>query len=518
MRIWIWAAIGGCGLGVDPADAPEMGLRRLSVHEYDNTVRDVLGDESRPGRALLPADRLRPFDNDSTTQDPSLVLIEATESLATSIAADLVSDPERLAAVLPCEPSGANDAECLAEYASVVGRRLLRRPVSDEHVDRLVDLAQTYMSQDPSFEAGVDLVTRALLQDPGFLYRIEIGEPVPGHEEVAVLDGFEVASRLAYFLWGAPPDDALLDAAADGGLTQTDDIREQAERMLAMPAARSQIDRFHALWLGYHQLPHEAWMTGAMRTETRAMMERVVFDEGRPWTELWTMSEHYLEPALAEHYGVDASSTDAAWVTMPTDRQGLLGTGAFLSVGSVVGDTSPTRRGKLIRERLFCSPVPPPPPGVDADNPPSVEIAECKADRYVQHQEDPNCASCHAMMDPIGFGLEQYDRTGVVRTHDEGAPQCTIDGLGAVEPWGSFSGPRELARLALDNGLDACAVDHVLQFALGRPLQSADHEWLATLTERFRAADQDGQTHDLRALLLDIVTSPGFVLRREESP
>ncbi|MEN0063872.1 MAG: DUF1592 domain-containing protein [Myxococcota bacterium] len=507
----------GLGCRRDRGEAAvEVQLRRLSIHEFDNTLADVLRDDTRPGSRLLPADRYRPFDNAAPTQDPSLVLVEALESIAADAAARLVNDQGRLNDLLPCSPDGPSDAACLEDFARVIGRRLLRRPLDAEHLDRLVEAAQFYAAEERRFETGVEIVVRALLQDPAFLYRVEAGTPFKKAPEVYELDGYEVATRMAFLLWASPPDDALLDSAEAGTLDTPEGVRDQAQRMLADPRARAQIDRFHAMWLGYHQLPHDAWLTTAMRREARALIERVIFDEARPYDELWTSPESYVDPALAEHYGYDPIKGDEpAWVAVPVERAGLLGTGAFLSVGSGVADTSPTRRGKAIRERLFCSPVEPPPPGVAVDEPPDPSLAECKEDRYIQHRNDPACSGCHSLMDPIGFGLETYDREGRRRRHDDGNPECTISGQGEVVPYGPFSGPAELARLALTAQLDACAVDHVLQFALGRELSTADVELSDRLLNAFRAPEQAGR---FDRLLLDLVTDPAFRLRREVTP
>lgn len=517
-RFMLACALVGALLGCrreDGDEALDVRLRRLSTHEIDNAIAQVLLDETRPAAKLIPADRFRPFDNAYPTQDPSLVLVEALESIATDTAERLLAEPERLAAVLPCTPQGPRDVACLESFTITTGRRLLRRPLDPAHVERLVDAAAWYAAEAGTFDAGVEIVLRALLQDPAFVYRVEAGTPVRRAEGVYELDGFEVASRLSFLLWGAPPDDALLDAADVGELASSEGVRAQAERMLRDPRARAQVDRFHAMWLGYHQLPHEAWLTLGMRDEARALVERVIFDDARPYDDLWTLPETWVDAALAAHYGFDPpSGVGPAWVSPPADRAGLLGTGAFLSVGSGVADTSPTRRGKAIRERLFCSPVAPPPPGVAVDEPPDPSLAECKEDRYVQHRDDPACEGCHVLMDPIGFGLEAFDREGRSRTHDEGNPECVISGAGEVVPFGTFSGPAELARLALEAELDACAVDHVLQFALGRELSGPDAELFDRLLVKFRS-DAGGRFDQL---LLELVTDPSFRLRREVTP
>ncbi len=495
--------------------AVEVALRRLSVHELDNSLAAVLSDDTRPASRLLPADRFRPFDNSAPTQEPSLVLVEALESIAGDVATRLVADEARMTAIVPCTPTRSDDAECIRETVRTLGRRLLRRPVEFAHVERLTEAALGFARATGGFDAAVEVVVRALVQDPAFLYRIETGTPVGGAPGVFALDGYEVASRLSFLLWAAPPDDALLDAAAAGRLDSADGLRAEAERLLADSRARAQVDRFHAMWLGYHQLPHDAWLTTAMRREARALVERVLFDEQLAYEVLYTYPQTFVDPDLAEHYGYPVPGGEA-WVDTPRDRVGLLGTGAFLSVGAGVADTSPTRRGKAIRERLFCNPVAPPPPGVAVDEPPDPALAECKEDRYVQHRDDPQCAGCHELMDPIGFGLETFDREGRYRTHDDANPDCVLSGEGEVVPWGTFSGPAELAQVALRAELDACAVDHVLQFALGRPLAFEDIALSDRLLDRFRDPETTAGRFD--RLLLDLVTDPSFRLRREVTP
>lgn len=496
------------------AEAPVAGLRRLSIHEYDNTLRDVLGDDTRPGRALLPSDQLLPFDNDWTTHDPSLVLVEAAEQLATSVAERLTADPQRLQDLLPCRPTGPSDRACLDTFIATVGTRLLRRPMEDEHRARLGDVAIQFAIDERRFEAGIEIALRALLQDPGFLYRVELGTPVDGRPDVYVLDPFEYAARMAFLLWAAPPDAPLLAAAANGELEEPDKVQQQAERMLEDPRARVQLDRFHALWLGYHQLPHEPWLTTAMREETRALIDRVVFDDQRSWLELWTFQESWLQPALARHYGQAPSSEVPHWMPTPADRHGLLGTGSFLSAGGAVGDTSPTRRGKLVRERVFCDPVSPPPGGVVADSPPPADLAECKPERYAQHRNDASCAGCHQLMDPIGFGLEGFDRFGVPRTHEPDNRTCEIDGTGEVVPHGTFRGPSELGRLAVSAGVDSCAIEHLVHFALGHAPSSADEALHQRLLDAFRAPSKEGTTHRFDRVLVELITDPSFRLRR----
>jgi hypothetical protein len=254
------------------------------------------------------------------------------------------------------------------------------------------------------------MVVRHAAAAPEFLYRVEIGRPVSGRPGLFRLTDHEVGTRLAYFIWGSTPDDALLDLADARGLSTPEAVRAAATRLLADPRARARVDRFHALWLGYHQLPHSADLTTAMRTETGALIDRVVFDERRPWTDVFTSGETYVDATLAELYGLPAPAEGFAWTPYPAgtgERRGILAHGSFLSVAGKFGDTSPTQRGKLIRERLLCESIPPPPPNVNVDQPPESPTSTCKYDRYEAHRANGSCSGCHSQMDPVGSGSEQ---------------------------------------------------------------------------------------------------------------
>lgn len=495
--------------GVGPS-----GARRLTRVEYDNTVRDLLGDETRPGFSRLPEDVADPFDNDYRTQEASAALVEAAEALAEDVATRAMADPERRAAIVGCTPTGPDDGACLRAFIRAFGRRALRRPLTDAEVEELAAV-QAFSTEAGDFHVGAGLVIRALLQDPEFLYRIEIGRPVTGRPGLYKLSGFEVATRLAYFLWGSTPDDALLDDAAAGLLDTPAGVRAAAARMLQDPRARDRIDRFHALWLGYYQLPHATELTSAMRAETRALVERVVFEQRGDYFELFRAGETFVNDLLADHYGLPApGAPSGAWVPYDgTGRAGILSHGSFLSVVGKFGDTSPTLRGKLIRERLLCQIIPPPPPNVDVDEPPSSPTSNCKWDRYAAHRESgSSCFGCHAQMDPVGFGLENYDQAGRWRAHDNDAPECLIAGEGEVVGVGTFSGPKDLGRLLAGSDLlEPCVVRQVFRFAMGRREQDEDEPVLFRLEDLFRASGRS-----FEALLLDLVGTEAFGYRLEE--
>lgn len=501
----------------DVPDAPELGgvgmngMRRLSVDEYDNTLLALLGDDSQPGSALLPEDVVDPFDNQLDDQLASRTLIEAIEQLATEATLRLLSDLPRRDQVVGCQPSGPSDLACMTEFVTRFGRRALRRPLSEDEVTRYIDFGTQFATEENDFYAGVGVIIRAMLQDPEFVYRVEVGTPTdePG---VSRLDDFEVATRLSYLLWGTTPDDGLLDTAEAGGLATPDDVRAVAAQMLTDERALPRIDRFHAMWLGYYRLPHAPELTNAMRTETRMLLEKTIVTDRGDWRTLFDATGTFVNDMLAQHYGITSPGSAAfAWVDYgDSGRRGLLSHGSFLSVAGKFGDTSPTQRGKIIRKRLFCQDIPPPPPTVNADEPPPTVDSPCKIDRYNMTEID-GCAGCHELLDPVGFGLENYDQQGRFRTAETDLPECTIDGEGEIDGL-SFSGPAGLSDVLLEEGLlDSCIVYQLYEFAMGHEIAIDDERYVEDLVTSF---SEKGYRFD--ELMLDLVADEAFGFRKEE--
>jgi hypothetical protein len=518
-----------------PELAARTGLRRLTVYEYDNTLRDLLGDDSRGSRLLLPDDPRTLFDNDYTNQVGSKALVEGVELLATDAAARLLKDAPRRDRVVGCKPTGPGDEACLRAFVTSFGRRALRRPLGDDEVTRFVAL-RALADRAGDFYVAVQAVVEAFLQHPEFLYRVEIGAPVPSRPGLLALGPYELASRLSYLIWGSMPDDRLLDRAAARGLGSSDGVRAAAVAMLADARARAHVARFHALWLGYEEMKVDPTLAAAMQAETAALIGRVVFDEHRPWQDLLRIDETFVPDLLAKQYGLaPTGSKDPRWVKYgDSGRRGLLSHGTFLSIGAKATDTSPTLRGKLIRERLFCQDVPPPPPNVNTDGVTAAASGSlCKADRYAIHDQG-GCAGCHSLMDPIGFGLENYDQSGRYRTAQywirdmkdpknpvvalatattPGAQKCDIQGSGEVVGTGAFKGPAELGDLVLRSGrLDVCATTQLYRFAVGRTeLFDADQAPIDALAARLGRGD-----FRLDELVADFVAAPAFAHRRED--
>lgn len=496
--------------GEDPYAIGPTGLRRLTRHEYDNAIRDLLGDTTRPGLSKLPEDAIDPFDNDYTTQLPSGALIDSIETLAEEAALRLLADRARRDRVVGCTPSGPGDAACLRAFITSFGRLALRRPLADDEIARYLGL-QALAIENNDFYTGVELVVRALLQDPEFLYQVEIGTPVPDRPGIVKLGDYELASRLSFFLLGSVPTPALLDLARDGKLRALADRRAAAAALLADPGAAARVNRFHAMWFGYHQLPFPASLARPMVAESEALIQRVVFDR-RDYLELFTSTETFVDATLADHYGLPRPASGSAWTPYGQNpRRGILSQGAVLAQGAKFSDTSPTLRGVFVRTRLMCQPFPTPPPNVDVDQPPAATAGPCKQDRYVAHAAG-GCAGCHATLDPIGFGLENYDQTGKFRATEAANPACAIAGDGNLVGVGPFNGPAALARLLVDSGaLESCAVTQLYRFANGRHETADDAPSLAALGAAFKAG---GRRFD--QLMIDLAASAAFGHRRLE--
>jgi hypothetical protein len=495
-------------LGVGP-----VGIRRLTRTEYIASVRDLLGKDVPEAYTFLPDDPGLPFHNDYRSQVASAGLIEALQQLAELMSDRLLADPAQRDLVVGCTPTGPDDVACLKSFVEKFGRKALRRALTDE--DTATFLAfQADARELGDFYVGVKLVLRAMLQHPEFLYRIEFGTEVPERAGLFRLNNFELATRLSFFLLGATPNDELLDLAAAGKLSTPSQVRDAAASILANPRARAVIHSFHAQWLGYTQpKAPTASLQQAMQTETKALVDRVVFERQEPWLNLFRSTETFANDELAGHYGLTLpGSATPSWVSYGTSgRKGILSHAGFLTNGIKFGDTSPTQRGKFIRNRLMCQEVPKPPPDVPADQPPSSDTGPCKVDRYRVHSQSGVCSSCHSLMDPLGFGLENYDAEGRFRTTEPDAPECVISGEGEMAGVGTFNGPGELGELLIQSGqLEPCLVKQLFSSAWGRQPTADDAAYVDAVTTEFKS---DGRFDQL---ILDFVSNEAFGYRREE--
>lgn len=489
--------------------------RRLSRTELANLERDVLGDDSGATAKYLSEDEYRPFDNDYTVQHASRALIESLEAAATEVA-DRAVLPANRGKVVPCTPTGPGDAACLRSTIESVGRRLYRRPLSEDQITAYLTLQKFATDTTPGvahdFYTAVDLVLRSMLQDPEVLYRIETGTP-NGEPGIYKLDSFEIASRLSFLLWGSGPDDALLDQAASGGLLDAATRSASATRLLGDARARSQLERFHAMWLGYRAIPAAAELATAFGLETKHLIEKVVFDQPSSYLDLFTSNQTYVNDLLATQYGLTPPAGGEGWVSYADDkRAGILSHGSVLAAFSKFSDTSPTQRGIFVQTRLLCNKVLPPPANVNVDQPPTDGDKVCKIDRYDAHRTLDSCKACHQQLDPIGYGLESYDIGGKYRTHDDAHAECILPDKGELPGLGEFSGPGQLARLLVDSGkLEQCFVQQLFSYAVGRELRAEEDSEKQALLTTFKNGG-----YDLKQLLAAYVTEDRFALRQEE--
>ncbi|MFT5359182.1 MAG: hypothetical protein ACI9KE_006425 [Polyangiales bacterium] len=488
---------------LSPSDpvVPQTALRRLTRDELEATLELALEltDAEVSG---LPGDPLQPFDNDYTGQLPSTALVAGIDEMARGLSVVALPDMSRLERLASCE-----GADCPAQLATHIGRRLLRRPLAAEEVDAFAALGAT---EDVPLE-GARLVLRVLLSDLELHYRVEGSEA--GSDGRVELNDAELATRLSFLLWGSGPDDQLLDLVESGGLR--DALASEASRMLDDERAERQTQRFHAMWIGYRDIDARADLVELFRDETEALIQRIVFEDGSPWLDFLTYPETYLTPALAEHYGVDGV-TSPGFYPPGEGRAGLLAHGSFLANGRIRGDSSPTRRGKFVRERLMCRDIIVPDDlPVDVDEAPASN--GCKPQRYEEHAGNGACSGCHSLMDPIGFGLEHYDLEGRYRTMEEPGmdgegvpfPECEIEGQGAVVPLGDFTGPAALGALLRESeDVQHCAVTQYWRFATGRRERAEDEPAIQELVDGF------GQNGTFLDLIRAYVQSDSFLYRQ----
>jgi hypothetical protein len=405
----------------------------------------------------------------------------------------------------------------VADYLADFGRRAFRRPLSEDELVQWTSIVQDLA--EPDVWEGLRLATSGILQSPWFLYRVEVGEPDPDVAGRRRYTAYEMASRLSFLLWNTTPDDALLDAAEDGLLTTTDGLALQADRLLSSPRARASILAFFAQYYDLGRLDgversedlyplYSEGLPEEMRVEVELLVADVVFRRDADFREIYGSRRTFVSNHLAALYGVDAAgATPVAYVPvdLPEDgpRAGLLTTAAFLTMNAHETETSPTARGKYLRERVLCQEVPAPPDDVDLDIQPDDNEAQTLRERLEEHRENPACASCHAFIDPPGLLFEHFDSVGAYRTED--AAGLEIDASGEIdgEP---LSGAAELAAYLLhDDRVGACVVQQLFRHAHGRLDAEGERPALDDLAARFASAD-----HRVQVLLREFVTHESF--------
>jgi len=424
--------------------------------------------------------------------------------------------------IFVCRPGSAADHEACAEQVLArLATRAYRRPVAPQsrELDELMRFYTVGREEGGDFETGIQYALSRLLVDPRFLYRFE-REPeelAPG--AVYSIDGFELASRLSFFLWSSIPDDELLAAAADGRLVEPGTLAAQVDRMLADARSAALVENFASQWLLLRELdevvPQDPDFDDGLRAAFRRETEMLFADlkrEPRSVITLLDADYTYLNERLARHYGVPGvRGSQMRRFDWPADspRRGVLGHGSVLTATSAPNRTSPVVRGQWLMQSLLGAKVPRPPPGAEADL--SAEASESEGlvgdtvrARLEQHRSNPNCAGCHGIMDPLGLSLENFDLLGRWRDTEDGH---AIDASAQMVDGTRLRGPQDLraALLARSDVFVATFAEQLMTYAMGRELESYD---MPVVRGVVRAAA--GENHTFRALVQAIVASDSF--------
>jgi hypothetical protein len=498
----------------NPGSAP---VRRMTRAEYNNTVRDLLGDTTSPAQGFSLEEEALGFNNNAANLVTSAALAEKYMLAAEGIAARATAPGMNR---IGCDPVATGNEACAKQFIESFGKRAFRRPLTPEESAMFYAQFSAGLA-DGDFVSGVQMVIETALQSPPFLYRVEFGVATTGATAVRLTD-WETASRLSYLLWGSMPDDTLFGAAEQGKLTAREDIEAQARRMLEDPRARDAVANFHEQWLDYGRIANVGkdaatfpeWSTEIgplMYEETRKFLDEAVFGAGAGLSYLLTSPSTFLNPKLATFYGVAApSSTDFSLVTLDsTQRAGLLTLGSLLTINAHSNQTSPVHRGKLVRELLLCDAIPPPPADVMIKAPEPDPNATTRQ-RFAQHSAEAACKGCHNLMDPIGFGFENYDGMGRYRATENGLPiDASGELTGTSDIDGAFTGVVGLAsKLAQSADVRNCYATQWFRFAYGRGENSGDACSLATLDNHF--ATSGGS---IKELLVALTQTDAFLYR-----
>jgi hypothetical protein len=510
-----------------PFTPPVARFRRLTQSQYTHTIHDLFGASVLVPRSLEP-DTAHEGSTAIGASETSLSArgAEQYQDAAYAIAEQVLRDPMRRAAVVACTPNAPDDAVCAERFVRSTARRVWRRDVSDAEVMALVGVATRAGSTLMDAHRGYEYALAAMLQAPDFLYRTEVGTVDAMRPRERRVTGYELASRLSFFLWDSTPDDALLDAASTGSLDTPTGLAASVDRMLASPKARQGLRAFVTDWLQLARLDglskdamifpsFSADLGASAREEVLRNVDFHVFDRDLDLRDLLTTRETFVNRRLAAIYGVqftvrEATPTEFVRVTLPASqpRRGLLGTVAFLALQAHPVSTSPTLRGRFVREQLLCYQIPMPPVNVNTAIPEPSPTLRTLRQRLTRHMAETSCRSCHAAMDPVGLAYENFDGIGRFRHTDNGAALDTSGDLDGV----AYRDAAELAAALRESPLlSRCIVERLYRHAWGHVETPMQREETERLEARFVASG-----HRLRALLREIATGDAF--RRALAP
>ncbi len=504
--------------GLAAAAAPSgrvVGMRRLTESQYRQTIADIFGRDIKvAGRFEKVARSDRGLIATGTSDSAiSPAGFEQYDLMARSIALQ-VTDKRHRATFVPCAPADARlpAPACAGAFYSEVGRYLVRRPLSPGEVDFYVRTAGAATATTGDFYAGLSLGLAAILVSPEFLYRVERATA-----DGQTLDGYSKASRLSFLMWNTGPDKDLLSAASRGDLDAAKGLRAQADRLLASPRLEQGARAFFTDFLNLdraYELTKDPVVYGAFNPQVaedlpeqalRTVVDHLIVRDA-PYPEIFTTRQTFMNRRLGVIYDVPVAQTGWQPYALPAndDRAGLLGLGAFLALNSHEGRSSPTLRGRAIREVLMCQPVPDPPANVDFSGFNGASTAERRTarQRLTQHVSNPVCAACHKVTDPLGLPLENFDGIGAYRSAENGA---AIDAHGSFENK-DFTGAAGLGQLLSQSPAPSrCLTQRVAEYAVGRTRTRLPKGWVDALFKDFQAGG-----YRFRVLMQRVALSPEF--------
>jgi hypothetical protein len=513
------AGSGGSGVTMPQScDAPAPGpapLHPLTRFEYNNILRDLLGDTTEPARGFPPENVVEGYRTNASANQANPLLVESYLTAAEKVAATAVQT--RLLNVAPCE-DGADPVGCGHAFIQSFASRAFRRPLTAAELAPLTTLFEAGSSQ--GYAKGVELVIQAVLQSPQFLYRVDSLKAPTAESGAIALGSYELAARLAFTLWGSVPDADLLSAAASGSLATAADVEREARRLLQDARAHDIVRDFSEQWLDLSRLDGAVregtdldvnLLNSSLRQSLTHFLDATYFGNEGTFNRLFTDPNVWIDGTLAPVYGGQAPLTEFQAQALPEPRAGLLTQPALLALLSHSDQTAPVIRGVFVRERILCLPVLPPPPNVNAV-PPDPDPNATTRERFRQHTEQAACSGCHQLIDGVGFGFERYDQLGRYRATENGldvdeSGEMLASGEAGLD--GAFGGAAELAGRIADSSLARdCLATNWYTYTFGRQVQPEDSCSVTQLKERFASSGGD-----LKELLVGLTQTDSFLYR-----
>jgi|HubBroStandDraft_1064217.scaffolds.fasta_scaffold10094_2 hypothetical protein len=498
----------------------------LTRAQYLNTLQGLFGAVVPDLTSALGADNSYQTTQFGLVQgDVDLAGLQSYQAAAESVAAAVVASSATLNAIAPCT-TGTDQRTCAQSFVQNFGSLAYRAPITDP-----ADIARHMVLYDvgasTSNAHGIEMVLRGMLQSPRFLYRVEIGTTEQVSPNAVKLSGYELAARLSYDVWNSLPDAALTQAAATGALETKAQVSAQLTRMLQDPRGATLVRSFLEGLTQLASLPYAVkdptmfpqWnmagstLPASMQGQAQALFDDVLHNQGGTLAALLTSPTVFVNADLASYYGVTGGSSFQPLQLDPSKASGLLTLPALMTLMAKPDESWPIYRGQFVRQSLLCQQLPSPPPNIPP--PPAVEAGVSTRERLTEHEANPSCASCHMLMDPIGFGFENFDAVGRYRTTDGNQPVDANGSIVATEDInGPFDGVAQLAgMLARSVQVQECVPQQWFRFMMSRFEQAPDNCSMRSIIDAFQTAGTN-----LNALPQALVQSDAFLYRSPISP